>query len=633
MSNRRWSIAYPPRTRLLLDGGLNNKFERAAIEDNESPDCANVMFANGAVETVFGTRKFNTTAIGSFAGDGLYTRHDDTGAETMVVFAGGTMWAVGGASTFATVPSAQSVFTAGIRVACTEYENRLFIGNGGVIPYKYDGTNFTRHGVPSPTTTMSVATAATGSAISGALHFAVTYVNSAAVEGDLSPATTVKTFAAENALLTSIPTAPQSYGVASRRLYVSTDGDNWNRIAEISDNSTTSYEVGSFVEGLAAPTDNGEPPVYSVCVYHNDRLFVNDAANPNYVWYSELGEPYTFKSTNFIKIGDATSDLVKLLEVYNGCILVGCDRSHTLVVMPDSDPANWTPIRLRSRFGTKSPFGAFKWRDQISVPVMDSDKFVGFASIAGAQLDPDATFLKDGVVGSELKSERIEPDMFEVQEAHVGSISSIVFKNKAYIALTYGNGNTANNRVYIFDFSISNLSKKQKFSWAPMTDINASQFTIYDGKLYYVSSLADGFVYEFDESLHSFDGEAIDSYFWTKEFSGNPGHENFTKDWRTIQLLVENAGAYFMNVTYRVDSDRGVGRTEQVSLNPGGSLWGTMRLGADQWGGGEDQQEVTLSLGQTRGKRIQLKFSNQNTAGQRFKVLGINLLYNLKGKR
>ena len=51
------------------------------------------------------------------------------------------------------------------------------------------------------------------------------------------------------------------------------------------------------------------------------------------------------------------------------------------------------------------------------------------------------------------------------------------------------------------------------------------------------------------------------------------------------------------------------------------------------WGSGTAQEEISIPLGQVTGKRLQLKFSNQNTAGQKFKVLGLNLTYNIKGRR
>jgi len=85
----RYNIVYPPRGRQALDGGYNSKFERSLIEDNQSPNCRNVLFSQGSVGTRPGITKLNTTAVGAYACDGLYTRRVDTGAETMVGFFGG----------------------------------------------------------------------------------------------------------------------------------------------------------------------------------------------------------------------------------------------------------------------------------------------------------------------------------------------------------------------------------------------------------------------------------------------------------------------------------------------------------------------------------------------------------------
>ena len=157
----RYEVIYPARAGVLFDGGLNTKFERSIIPDNESPDCLNVVFTNGAVATRGGTSKLNTTAVGSFVFDGLYTRRGDDSAETMIAFAGGSAWGLAG-TTFTTIGSAQSVFTTANRVAAAQYRNNLFIGNGGVIPYKWNGSDFTRHGVYPLTNTVSIMCAAAG---------------------------------------------------------------------------------------------------------------------------------------------------------------------------------------------------------------------------------------------------------------------------------------------------------------------------------------------------------------------------------------------------------------------------------------------------------------------------------------
>jgi hypothetical protein len=463
---------YPSKDRILFDGGLNTKHERALLPDNESPSCQNVVFDRGAVETRQGVTKLNTTAVGSFVFDGLYTRRADDLTETMCAFAGGTMWTLG-TTTFVTVPSAQSVFTAGVRVGTTQYENHMFIGNGSVIPYKYNGTNFTRHGVYPPTATATAASAATGAALaSGASYtYKFTYVNSFSVEGDVGPATTfvVTANSMGNIALTGIPVAPTSWGVSSRRIYrTENGGSTFKRLATISDNSTTTYDDGltDASLGTTAPTDQGVPPLYSTCIYHQNRLFVNDPSNPNYVWYSDLAEPYTFGATNFVRVGDGSSDLVKGFGIYENSVVVFCEKSIQLIYMPSTDETGWSVIRAKSAFGSKSPFGIVSVENKLLFPAMQNDKFVGFGKLSGGALEPSTTELTISTAGSELTSDRIEPDMFSVVETYVPNISGIVYKNKAYLAVTYSSG-TTNNRIYVMDFSASNIKKAQRESWVP----------------------------------------------------------------------------------------------------------------------------------------------------------------------
>ena len=219
----------------------------------------------------------NTASVGTFACDGLFTRHSNTGAESMVAWFNGTLYA-NDVATFVTVPSGQSIFTAGQRVGGAEYENYLFMGNGGSIPMKYKDNELTRHGIYPPTTTMTVATAATGSALTGQYQYKVSYVNSNLVESDVYGTTPTFTAASENIALTSIPVAPQSFGVDSRRLYrTENSGTVFYRLATLSDNTTTTYEdaILDIDLGVAAPSDNGVPPNYKSIVYHSSRMFVH----------------------------------------------------------------------------------------------------------------------------------------------------------------------------------------------------------------------------------------------------------------------------------------------------------------------------------------------------------------------
>lgn len=625
---------YPADGRVHLDGGLNIKYERALIAENESPNCKNVYFESGGVKSRGGSSKLNTTSVGTFSCNGLYVRHDNSGAESMCAFFGTDMFVFNGTS-FVTVASAQSQYTAGVRVAGAEYENYLFVGNGTVGPYKYADSSFTRHGIPAPTATATAATKSAGT-ITGDYRLKVTYVNSGLVESDAGPATATFTAASEEIRWSSLPVAPVSFGVESRRLYRTEAGTStYKRLATINDNTTTIYDDNSSDSelGIAAPTDNGEPPQYSAILYHNNRLFMNDPANPNFVWYSDLANPYVVQTTNFRRVGDNTTDIVRGFKRYENHVLVVCDHSEYLIYMPDADDANWSDIRIKSSYGCKSPFGMVEYNNKILFPAMQSDKFVGFGAISGTSIDPSATLLTVSATGSDLKSDRIEPDMFLIPENIVSGISAIVYQNKAYISVPYGSGQTTNNRIYVFDFSISNLNKKQEASWSPLDGLNANQFAIYNGNLYYGTSEDNGYVYQMLTTTDADDGAAIDAFFWTKEFSGLKGDERFTKDWRYLQVFYKNSGDFYMDVGFRTDSDQGVGNTERIYLGTGGSSWGSMTWGVDNWDAGQSEGETEISLGQSRGKRLQIKFSNQNTVNQKFEVLGLIIGYNVKGRR
>lgn len=171
-----------------LDGGLNTKTSKQWLLDNESPSCLNVIFGNGSVETRPGSLKVNTAAVSTHACDGLYTLHNSSGSEKLTAWFNGSLYYLSG-TTF--IQASVSSFTAGVRVAAAEYENHLFFGNGSAIPMRYNGTDFVRHGIYPPTSTMSAGSNASGISLpTGNYMYRATYVNTNLVESDLGPVTT-----------------------------------------------------------------------------------------------------------------------------------------------------------------------------------------------------------------------------------------------------------------------------------------------------------------------------------------------------------------------------------------------------------------------------------------------------------
>ena len=625
---------WPPNSKSLLDGGLNSKYAKSIIEDNESPDCLNVVFDDGAVGTRDGFTVVNTATVGTFVCDGLYTRRGLNAAETMCAFYNGSAFTLDGTS-FVTIPSAQSVFTGSIRVGAAQMENHIFFGNGGVTPYKYNGTDFTRHGVIQATYPTSFNSNGAGNP-NGDYRYKITYVNSASVEGNASTASTTFAVVSKQIELTSLPIAPKSHGVNSRKIYRTvTSGTSYFLLTTIADNTTTTYTDNTADAGLGAaePSDKGEPPNYSVIVYHKNRLFMNDANNPQYVWYTDLNEPFTVGAASFEILGDGSVDFVRAIVVDGDNLVVFCDNNVWTIYMADTDPTTWLKVKARSSYSSKSPFGVFSYNNKVGFPAVQNNKFVGIGAISGNSIDPSATYLSVATAGSDLKSGKIETDMFDIQSGYVSNISSIVYNNKAYVTMTKAAGSTTNNRIYVMDFSIDDLSKKQKETWVPWSGLSAAQFTEYSGNLYFGASDTSGFLYKLDPGVYSDNGVAINSYIWTKEFAGYKGEDSNSKDFRYFNFLIDLAGDYYMDISMKTDSDSGSGTNYTESLDPGGGVWGTLVWGSGTWGGGANQEDRRVYIPETRGKRIQFKFSNQNTAGQRFKVHWFNFTYNLKGPR
>lgn len=641
---------YPSQESLVFDGGIDTKFEKALLPENESPDCLNVQFDDGAVGTRQGAVRLNTTPVasGTVAFDGIYTRRaSDGSSETMCAFINGCMYTLG-TTTFNTVPSAQSVFTIGSRVGAELAENYLFIGNGGAGPYKWDGSLFTQHGVYAPTQTATVATGTvTGSLTSGGVYqYVYTNVNSALVESNFSPPITITVGTASNSVRVGgiASGATASMGINARWLYRTlAGGGSYFRVTKLNDTATTSF-VDALADtslGSPAPTDNGTPPLYNTIIYHRNILFVNDVNNPNYVWYSVPGQPYTFASTNFFKVGDRAGDLVKGFASYDNSVVIFCENSTWINYMPDpATPSSWRQIRTNSPYGSRSPYCLLncnvQGRDLVLHPVVQNKKFVGFAALLGQTLDPSVSFQAVTNAGSDLQSQVIEPDMFLVPSASLPNISGIVYKNKAYITLTYGLNQTTNNRMYVWDFSLTNVKKDQVASWVPWSGsfINFNQFTIYGGKFYGAASDTSGYVYQMvDTNVYSDNGAAINSYWTSKEYPGYPEDTALSKDFRYINMLYDNAGSYSMNLRILTDSDSGTGTAIPIDLTSGGSVWGTMVWGRDTWAGAVSQTESRVFFGSARGKRLQIRFDNQNKAGQRFKVHRAQFLYNIRGYR
>ena len=621
-----------------FDGGLNNKFEPQIIADNEAQSCLNVVFDSiGGVETRQGYSVVNTALVTSNPCDGLYTAKWNNGNESMVAFFGTDMFVLSGTS-FVTVGSAQGNYATGTQKNSTMYQNVMFIGDGNTPAYKYDEGVYTRHGVEVPSLVADGNVHTAGGNLIGQYNYKLVYVNTQAVAGDLSTgcATITASGTGESLLLTGIAVGPQSFGVNTKWLYRTTaesgiSGEYFFVASMAASITTYTDNIASASFGPTANTDAGKPPAYEFIIHHQERVFCNDSQNPQYLWYSDLAEPFTFQSTNFIKVADGDGEKITGLGVQGNSLIVFKESSVWIIYMPSTTDTGWIRIKSDAKYGCSSHRSILAYEKQLMYLGQTNYKVSGFYAFMGDTTQPDQTALRATQMFGDAKSDRIEPDVLLFQDSYKQNCSAIAFDNKLWFSITYGTGITANNRIYQFDYARRGKARSNG-SWVPFTGIAANAFTVYASKLYFATSAATGFLYQLLDGTFTDNGAAIDSVFETKEFDGGPALRNWEKDFRRAEFSVETLGNWLMRISYRINSDKGAGDGQDIDLNPGGSLWGTALWTIDTWGGGQVRADMKIDLTGV-GQRISVKFTNKNTAGSGFKVIRGNVYYNRRGLR
>jgi hypothetical protein len=621
-----------------FDGGLNSKYEPIILEHNESQDCLNVVFDDlGGVQTREGYTLLNTSAVNSNPCDGLYTADWNNGNQSMLAWYGTDMYVLSG-TTFQTVASAEGVYVTGTAKNAVMYQNVVFIGDGNDPAYKYDEGVFTRQGIEQASQVADGGTRTSAGTLAGDYNYAVAFVNTQVVAGDISTGsvTIVASAAGESVLLSGVPVPPQSYGVDAKWLYRTLEGSGvsgaYYFLATLPVSATTyTDDIASASLGSEAASNQGKPPPYEFSIHHQERLFCNDSQNPQFLWYSDLANPFVFASTNFIKIADGDGEKITGLGVQGNSVVVFKENSVWVIYMTDTTDTTWVRIKTNAKYGCASHRSILEYEQQLMYLGQQNKKITGFYAFLGNTTEPDVTALRVTTMFGDAKSDRIEPDIFLLQNAYKANTAGLIFDNKLWYALTYGAGQTTNNRVYQFDFARRAKSRKLG-SWVPFTGLEANAFTVYEGNIYFGTSLSDGNVFMANDGTYNDNGSAINSYYETKEFDGGEKWRHYEKDFRQAEFTVSTLGDWLMQVSWRIDSDKGVGNAQTIDLNPGGSLWGTMRWGLDEWGGGQDRIDAKIDL-YGAGKRTSFKFSNLNTVDSGFKVARGNCYYNRRGLR
>jgi len=629
MPNNRFIYEIP-----FFDGGLHNKSNSHVIDVAESPDTLNCDTEDtGAIRTRYGSTALTIQTLGTGTFYGATSFQPTSGDSQLICWYNSSMMYLTTGTTLITVPSADGVFTNQTNIVYAPYNGYLYMSDGGT-PYKWNGSDFTRHKIETPSAAL-VSTATTAGPNTGVYMWKFTYVNSDLVVGDLGSAVTIDFGTTSSiASLTGIPTAPVSYGVVRRQVHrTKTGGTTYYYVDEIADNSTTTYKDETSDTDLVtlSDTDAGGPADYTLIKAHKDRLWIVDPDNPSNVFYSEIGNPYTFKAANFELAGKGDGKITSLGVTSDALVMIKNTNEVFMLYLADNDPANYILLKTNTSYGSNAQFNV-TFQDQLMYLGMIADNATGFVTLSGINPTNEAISTDIGGIRTEIASFRIEPDILNFSKAAFNDINGVHWKNKIYITVPYSNA--TNNRIYVYDYQRRTLPK-QIGSWLPWTGLSIGHLFVFDNKLFGTTSGEGvGQILELDKtSLYSDSGSAINSYFETKYFHTDDKHAQNHKDFRGVYIWATLLGNWNANVYSKTDFEPGDGELSQINLLSSGGLWDTAIWDVDIFGANDTEKEFYVDLGTTNGRRIKFKFTNQNTAGQAFKISRAAIEYILRARR
>lgn len=621
-----------------LDGGMNTKDAPSRIPSQDSPDCLNVVFdRRGAVVTRPGSAKWNTQLVGSYPILGAISYNNE-----MVIWHNGLMMKTSGISgtTFNIVTTASGLFSDTAPVASVIYQNVLFCSDG-TNAWKYSGgENFSKHGIEIASAPTGTVTAAlTSAAQPGTYYYGVAYVNSQAVEGEISSASTGTTLTVTGSISLTIPVGSTLAGVNERWIYRSESASGpFRRVGVVANNTAVVFTdtTPTGQEGKLAVLDGTEPTPYTTIALHKERLFFVDPDEPSMLRWTNYTNPYVSEVENFEPIDNGDGETIQAIVNQDDVLTVFKNNKGFGILTTDpSDAMTWKKVEHPTNLGIVGPFAFARVSNGVVFIGRRNNRITGAHFLSGIQV----LEMTDGRLRTLTISEKIEQDILDgFNRNYLNKTTCGVYNNRLYISYVY-TGSSYNDSIWWMDLNRIG-SEGQPGSWAPWSGINAGGFFNHNGDWFSYDSSPTGYVRQLElEGTYNDSGAAINSYFWTKEVGGNvddPSEgpiEAYVKDLRDVYIWYAKLGDFYMNVAVRADGDSGSGNGFEVNLDSGENEWGVMVWGVDDWGGERYNFQTRVPIGRMIGRRFQLRFDNQNQVDQAFKVNRVEMDFNLRRRR
>lgn len=410
-------------------------------------------------------------------------------------------------------------------------------------------------------------------------------------------------------------------GASNASLYQSSNGTSFSAIgsanltnnaqmnwAQASDklfgfNGTDEVDVAS--DGTTVTHNRGGVPIGKYAFWFHNYLFVAGvAANPNRIYWSNLGDPTTFNGANFVDINANDGDFITGLNSFsaapstgNDFLIVAKNNSFWTVGGFSGSTFSANTIAGQNSSFINSGYGTPSHRSMIAV-----GKYFYYLSFIGGI--PHIRALQKTIYGSILDvgifSYDMEGTMLTLNNNQLANVCAVSDGKFIYWGIPSATSQV-NDTIIVY---YPELTKQSPFgvlrSWVKWTGFTPNQFFVSTlsgfAKIYFTDGSTSGKVFHFDASVYTDNGTAISLTINTRDFLGHPSRQ---AKFLYYYFKYGTGSAGTLTINARIDEAITFGLQETLSLAGTSPGLGTFILGTSTLGGSMIAEHRTTLLALT----------------------------------
>lgn len=358
----------------------------------------------------------------------------------------------------------------------------------------------------------------------------------------------------------------------------------------------------------------GVPLGYYPAWFHNYLFVAKTTANPNRLFWSNLGDPTTFNGANFVDINPGDGDQCQGLGMLQDELFFFKQDSIWSITGWSGTTFSSTTINTQNTNARLIGYGCIAPGSVVSTG--NDIYFFGYLGSSPVIRSLKKTINAVTLGGNDVVSHEIKGTMDLINKSSLSAITG-VFDGRYVIWGVPTGSSTTNNKVIVMDtWNIRRIRTKMVYPWTTMVGKNMGHVaisTISGSALPYFSDAGStGLVFKFDSSVSTDNGVAVAMDVRTRDFMLDPAKKS---KWKYVYMKYKTGLAGTVNVNARIDQAVNFALQSAISLqggSPGLGPTGKFTLGVSVLGGSLTTK-TRVGLAQLTGTMLGLQFTESTS--------------------